>query len=269
LFIIFEQNVVKKMSKQFQNPSTILITGASSGLGKALALHYAKEGVNLCLTGRDEARLRDISQSCIEKGAYVKASCVDVTDKMRMAAWINDCDASFEIDLVIANAGISGGTSGANGENSQQVRKIFATNVDGVFNTIMPAIHKMQGRGKGQIAIISSLAGLRGMPSCPAYSASKAAVKAYGEGLRGQLISENIGVSVVCPGYIKTPLSDVNTFPMPFLMSAEKAAKHIAKKLKKNRSRIAFPWPLYWVLNLCGFLTPKFTDLIFNSLPKK
>ncbi len=253
-------------------PQTILITGANSGLGKALAIGYAAPGINLCLGARDEERLREVAALCRTKGAYVKADTIDVTNKLKMAQWINDCDATFKIDLVIANAGISAGTASHknnSGESPQQVRDIFAVNMDGVLNTILPTIHKMQGRKSGQIAILSSLASFRGMPSCPAYSASKAAIRAYGEGLRGQLREHHIGVTVVCPGYIKTPMTDVNQFPMPLLMEAEKAAQIIIKKLAKNPARIAFPKRFYWLISFLGFLPPWMTDPLFNRLPKK
>lgn len=149
------------------------------------------------------------------------------------------------------------------------MRELFATNVDGVINSIMPAIACMRTRRKGQIAMISSLAAIRGLPSCPAYSASKAAIRFLGEGLRGELKTEGIRVSVVCPGYIKTPMTEVNHFPMPFLMPPEKAARIILKGLAKNRSRIAFPLPLYIPLWLLSCLPTALTDPLFAALPKK
>ena len=127
----------------------------------------------------------------------------------------------------------------------------------------------MQKRQKGQIAIISSLAGFRGLPSSPAYSGSKAAVRVYGEGLRGNLKKFGIAVNVVCPGYIKTPMTDVNKFPMPFLMSAQECAAIIKDGLVKNKSRISFPFPLFFVVWLATLLSNKITDPIFAKLPAK
>ncbi len=250
-------------------PAVIVITGASSGLGTALAAAYARPGVTLGLQGRDAQRLATVASACIAKGAVVKTAIMDVRNKDGMRKLIQDFDKTHPIDLLIANAGISAGTLGTMGESEQQVRDIFAVNVDGVFNSVLPAIPLMQLRKRGQIAIISSLAGIRGLPSCPAYSASKNAVRAMGEGLRGTLKDNGIEVTVVCPGYIKTPMTDVNNFPMPLLMSAEKAAEVIVKGLAKNRSRVAFPLALYLPLLLISYLPLWITDPFFAALPRK
>jgi short-subunit dehydrogenase len=246
-------------------PKTIVITGASSGLGAALANHYASHAVILHLQGRNAARLNEVALQCRNSGATVHTSLLDVTDAPAMEAWLNSLD---DVDLVIANAGISAGTGGG-GESAHQARIIFATNIDGIMNTIQPLLAKMVARKRGQIAIISSLAGIRGLPSSPAYSASKACVRFYGEGLRGWLASHQVKVSVVCPGYIKTPMTAVNDFPMPLLMTPEKAARIIARGLAKNRSRIAFPLPLYLPLWFLSCLSPTLTDGFFARLPSK
>lgn len=251
-----------------KTPSHIVITGASSGIGAALALHYAGSGVRLELLGRNEDRLKDIARRCEKSGATVHIALVDVTDRESMEECLTAIDAFAPIDLLIANAGISGGMGGT-GESAEQVHAIFSVNVDGVLNTIQPIIPRMAARGKGQIAIMSSLAGIRGLPSAPAYSASKAAVRFYGEGLRGYLKKSGVEVSVICPGYIKTPLTDKNTFPMPFIMDPEVAAKRIAKGLARNCSRIAFPRRLYWPLWWLSCLSPVITDPFFAALPAK
>ena len=124
-------------------------------------------------------------------------------------------------------------------------------------------------RKKGQIALISSLAGFRGLPSSPAYSASKSAVRVYGEALRGNLAPLGISVNMICPGYVKTPMTDVNEFVMPFIMSVEKCAALIKSGLEKNKSRIAFPFPLYFVVWLATLLSTRITDSIFAKLPAK
>ena len=249
-------------------PSHIVITGASSGLGAALARYYAKPGVRLALLGRHEERIKETAKSCEQFGATVQAILVDVTDKESMTDCLTALDSFTPIDLIIANAGISGGMGGE-GESEAQVRAIFSVNVDGVMNTLQPVIPRMVARKKGQIAIMSSLAGIRGLPSAPAYSASKAAVRFYGEGLRGYLGKAGVDVSVICPGYIKTPLTDKNTFPMPFIMDADIAAARIAKGLARNQSRIAFPRRLYWPLWWLSCLSPAITDPFFAALPAK
>lgn len=247
----------------------ILITGASSGIGKALALKYSQTADNLFLTGRDSNRLEEVKKLCQElHQVNVFCKVIDVKNSENMTSWVEEIEENHEIDLVIACAGISAGTS-AGIESDQQVREIFEVNVNGVLNSINPVIPKMKERKRGQIAIISSLAGFRGLPSSPAYSGSKAAVRVYGEALRGNLAQFGIKVNVICPGYIKTPMTDVNDFPMPFIMSAEKCANIIVKKLAKNVSRISFPFPLFFVVWLMTLLSNKVTDPIFSRLPSK
>ncbi len=253
-----------------QNPQNIVITGASSGIGKALAIAYSKQAVSLFLGARNLDKLQEVKQICQELNSQINVFCnkIDVKDEQKMLNWISEIEQNFQIDLVIANAGISAGTASGI-ESSKQIKEIFAVNVDGVLNTINPIILKMKERKKGQIAIISSLAGFRGLPSSPAYSASKAAVRVYGEALRGNLASFGIEVNVICPGYIKTPMTDVNEFPMPFIMKPELCAKKIISGLRKNKSRISFPFPLFFTVWFCTLLTNKITDPIFAKLPGK
>lgn len=249
-------------------PKNILITGASGGLGSALACEYAESGNTLYLQGRNRERLEEIANKCRLSGAEVHTKIIDVVNALEMQDWIEQADANTPLDLLIANAGISAGTGG-NGESSEQVRRIFATNIDGVINTVQPIIPFMLARKSGQIVIMSSLAGIRALPSSPAYSASKVCVRYYGEALRGNLLKDGVCVSVICPGYIKTPMTDVNNFPMPFIMSAQKAAKIIVKNLEKRKGRIAFPLSLYLPLWWLASLSPCLTDPLFSRLPAK
>lgn len=251
-----------------KNPKNIVITGASSGLGTALAGYYARPGAILHLHGRHHERLAAVARECRAKGAEVFIQTGNITNTDAVAAWLLSADTKTPIDLVIANAGISAGIGGG-GESATQVGDIFSTNIGGVMNTVMPFIPHMIERRRGQIAIISSLAGIRGLPSSPAYSASKAAVRVWGEGLRGWLKAYGIEINVVCPGFVKTPMTDVNPYPMPFMMSAEKAARIIAKGLAGNKSRIAFPKALYWPLLISTVLPAFLTDPLFAKLPAK
>ncbi len=246
----------------------ILITGASSGIGAALARGYSKPGRYLALSGRDAVRLQAVADECRDLGAEIAADTIDVRDRDAMAAWVAGIDAEHRLDLVIANAGISGGTADG-GESDEQAREIFAVNLAGVLNTISPAISAMKIRQRGQIAIVSSMAGFRGLPSAPAYSASKAAVKVYGEALRGALHSDGIGVSVICPGFVSSRMTDKNDYAMPLIISAKRAATIITKGLAGNRARIAFPWPMYLAIWLMTALPPLLTDIAFRRLPKK
>ncbi len=251
-----------------QHPNSILITGASSGIGEALALEYAGAGVRLALSGRSEKRLARVADACRAKAATVDTIALDVGDEHAMRQWIERADAQAPLDLVIANAGISGGTSGG-GEADAQARRIFDINVTGVLNTVLPAIPGMRGRGAGQIAIMSSAASFRGFPGAPAYSASKAAVRAYGEALRGSLRPDGIKVSVICPGFVRSRITRVNKFRMPLLMDADRAARIIRRGLAADKGRIAFPFPTYLTAWLAGTLPPSLTDPFFRNLPEK
>jgi len=252
-------------------PQTILITGASSGIGAALARHYAAPRVTLLLTGRHNGRLAAIAKECEARGARVVSATIDVCSREPLAAWLLAQDEATPIDLAIANAGISGGTAGRgiHGETPEQVQAIFNVNVGGVLNTVLPLLPRFTARRKGQIALMSSLAALRGLPSAPAYSASKAAVKAYGDALRGYVAPAGVRVSVIVPGYIRTPMTDANRFPMPFLIEPEAAAKRIAGGLARNEGIIAFPLRMYLPWLLFSILPWRVADPMLARLPGK
>jgi short-subunit dehydrogenase len=248
---------------------SILITGASSGLGEALALAYAAPDVVLHLSGRNPSRLGDVGEACRAKGAEVAERIVDATDKAAMTGWIAEADGTSPLDLVIANAGISGGTGACLGESAEQTMGIVSANLVGVLNTVLPIIEPMRARRRGQIALMASLAGFRGFPSAPAYCASKAAVRVWGEGLRGWLAKDGIGVTVICPGFVKTRMTAANRFPMPLLMTADKAARLMKRGIDSNRARVIFPWQLAAAVWLLAALPPAWTDRWLASLPAK
>lgn len=249
---------------------TILITGASSGIGEALAFYYAGAGVTLLLTGRDEARLRAVAVQCRARGAQVDICLVDVTERHAFGNWLLQRDDITPIDLVIANAGISGGTGGAeNGAWVESEYRIFDVNVQGVLNTILPLVPRLMARGAGQIAIMSSLASFSGWPGAPGYSASKAAVRVYGESLRGALAGCGVGVSVICPGFVASRITAANDFKMPFFMPADRAAVVIARGLRRNRARIAFPWQTFAISGLIGLMPPGIAARLLSRLPAK
>lgn len=245
-----------------KNPNIILITGASSGIGQALALAYAQKGVKLLLTGRDSVRLAAVEKACREKGAAVRTATLDITDKQACEKQFGGWDDMEPVDLVIANAGISGGLR-------DDAERVIATNVNGMVHTIEPFIKRMQKRKKGQIAIVSSLAGFRGLPNAPAYSTSKVANRAYGEALRPLLAKDGIEVNVIMPGFVRSRITDANTFKMPMLMDAEKAAHIIKTGLEKNKARIAFPFPMFALTWLMAALPHQIGGWLLSLGPKK
>lgn len=252
-----------------KNPRTILITGASSGIGRALALSYAASGILLLLTGRDEKRLGDIAAECSGKGAAVKTTNIPVTSRAEFSAKVAEWDDATPIDVVIANAGISGGHGRAGDDVETLLRNIIATNIDGMFNTVNPLIDRMRARKSGQIVLMSSIAGFRGLPSAPAYSTAKNAVRAYGEALRPLLARDNVEVNIVFPGFVRTPLTDANDFAMPFMMEPAKAVGIIRDGLQKNRAVIAFPWQMRAMIMVITALPRFLGDAITARALKK
>lgn len=249
----------------------VVITGASSGIGEALAKLYAKKGCTLSITGRDPARLQIVSDACAALGAAnINAKILCVTDKEGMQTWLRKLDETLPVDIIIANAGIGAGTGESNeGENPEQVQHVFDVNLQGVLNTIHPLLPTMIQRSKGHIAIMSSLAGFRGWPGAPSYCASKAAVKTYGEGLRGAIASRGVKVHVICPGFVKSRMTDTNNFKMPFLMSAEKAAEIIDRGIQKNKGRIAFPAKTTFFAWLFSVMPDALAEFFLKKMPKK
>ena len=246
----------------FSNPQSILITGASSGIGEALALHYAATDINLFLSGRDQDRLDAVAERCREAGAITSCWVGDVTDTTGMRDWIYSCNDDRPLNLVIANAGVALGATEVSGLHQAAVDS-FNINVNGVFNTVHPALEVMSQRRPypvkdAQVAVMSSITGYTGLARSPAYSSSKGAVKHYAEALRGTFRGMGIGVSVICPGYVASAMVAENKSPMPFLIDADKAARIIARGLARNKRRITFPWQWLLIarilLNLPNFL---------------
>lgn len=250
------------------DPRHVVITGASSGIGAALALAYASKNRVLSLAGQNVARLNKVAEAAEKCGAEVTIKPLNVCDSEAMAQWIKSCWQLCPIDLLIANAGISAGT-GTGIETEQQARQIFAVNVEGVLNTVLPVLPEMQERGTGQIAIMSSLAGLIALPGAPSYCASKAAVRAYGLALRRKMASHGIAVNVICPGFVETPLTAVNPFPMPFLMRADQAANRIKNGLAQNCGQIAFPWQMRMAIGFANIFPSAVIDKFLSRLPDK
>jgi short-subunit dehydrogenase len=222
---------------------SVLISGASSGIGSALARYYAKPGVRLALTGRNVERLTAVADACRKASAEVSLSAADITDASATRQWVLSEDDQQPLDLVIANAGISG-ESGPVSPDAELATRIYTVNVLGMLNTVEPLLPRLIARRSGQIGIMASIAGFRGLPRGPAYSGSKAALIVQGEAWRVTMAEATVGVSVICPGYVRTPLTERHRFNLPFLLEPEDAARTIAAGLAANRARIIFPWQL-------------------------
>ena len=250
---------------------SVLITGASSGIGWALAEALAAPGVTLHLSGRDAARLGEVEASCAARGALVRPLVVDVRDQAAMRDWIA---SAGPLDLVIANAGISAGTGGGV-EPPGQVRAVFDTNLGGVLNTVLPALDAMAAQPpgpeglRGRVAVIASVAAFTGVAGAPSYCASKAAVQSWAEAMDGAERRRGIRVHAVCPGYVRTAMSLGNRFPMPMVISAEDAARRTLSGIARGRTRIAFPFLVYAGARLVGALPPGLRAAIFTRLPAK
>ena len=219
----------------------IVITGASRGVGAALARLYAGPEVGLALVGRDAARLAEVAGSCRAKGAAVDEMVVDVRDRDGLAARLATYDSEGAVDLVIANAGVALPTGGAAPGEDPTVRGELDVNVVGALNTVGPLAPAMAARRRGQIAFVSSLAAFAPLPGSPGYSASKAAILVYGLALREQLRPHGLRVNVICPGYVDTEMGARYRGWRPLAMSADAAAIRIRRGLERDLPVVAFP----------------------------
>ena len=246
-----------------------LVTGATSGIGEACAVRLAECGArHVFFCGRDEARLAAVAEKIRAAGAEPHPQKLDVADADAVRGWLEAADAAAPLDLVFANAGIA-----APGPDEASQRRTFAVDVGGVVNTVLPAValYRKPGvaRAARRLALTSSITGYHGMPQCPAYSASKAFVKAWGAALRGSLRREGISVTTVCPGFVRSRITDANTCPMPFFMEAPAAARVIVRGIGKGRGLVAFPWPMRFSMWLLSALPEVLSERLFRLLPEK
>lgn len=242
---------------------SVVLTGASSGIGRALALAFAQPGMQQLLIGRDVERLAATAAAVREAGARVETAVLDVRDAAAMSAQLTAFDATTPVDIVVANAGVSAGLSpGRMPEAPGESRRLLDTNYGGVLNTVEPLLPAMITRGHGQIVLISSLAGLRALPDMPSYSGTKAGVRGYGVALRGWLRPKGIAVTLVYPGFVTSPMSARHGGRRPFELSAEDAAHIIRRAIERRRSVVAFPLPLVIGIALSKLLPARLSDLV-------
>ena len=237
----------------------VVITGASSGIGEALARYYAAKGAVLGLISR---RPVDVTN-----GASYP---VDVIDQGALAAAARDFINRFGVpDLVIANAGISSGTSGVVGGDISKLKAILEVNVAGLAATFAAFAPAMRAAGRGTLAGIASVAGFRGLAGNGAYCASKSAAITWMESLRAELYGSGVSVVCVCPGYIDTPMTRVNRFHMPFLLAADEAARRIARAIAARRRLAVIPWQMALVALLLRAMPGWLYDRLAARAPRK
>ncbi len=241
---------------QRQGSGSIVITGASAGLGRALALLYAGNGRTLALMGRNAARLQEVADECRARGAIVEVHACDLCEAGSGHDFIRAFAAASPIDLLIVNAGVFSGHHPAREmEDAGEVTAILRTNLEAAILTIAAAMPAMRARGSGRIAIIGSLAALQPSADAPTYSASKAGLMAYGEALREWLQPEGVSVSLVYPGHIGTAQVAGHVGALPLIVSADVAAGRIKRGLDRGHDFIAFPRRLLWLIR-AGRLVP-------------
>lgn len=243
-------------------PNSIAISGASSGIGAALALHYAGPGVRLALLGRQSLSLARVAAECRAKGAAVSETVLDIRDIEGLREWIYRADDTHPLDLVIANAGIVALRSGTDPERLADVVAQSDINFRGTIATAHIAATRMHRRGSGHIALISSLNALFPVGDAPTYSATKAGIFAYAEGLRDWLADGGTSISVACPGFVRTKMASQYLAQRPFELSAEAAAKHIARGIERRRFLISFPPILVLGIRLSRLLPRRLVRLL-------
>ncbi len=252
-----------------RSPLRVFVTGASSGIGAALARHYAAEGAILGLAARRAEALAGLAATLPGEHAVY---ALDVTDAPALAAAAADFVARFGApDIVVANAGVSAGTLTEHTEDLAVFRRIMDTNVYGMAATFAPFVGPMLAAGTGgrRLVGIASVAGIRGLPGAEAYSASKAAAIAYLESLRLEMRPHGLPVVTIAPGYIDTPMTEINPYPMPFLLPADAAAHRFAAAIARGTSYTVIPWPMGVVARLLRLLPNWLYDRLFVGAPRK
>jgi NAD(P)-dependent dehydrogenase (short-subunit alcohol dehydrogenase family) len=245
----------------------VVITGASSGIGLALARHYLERGASVALFARRGELLQTLSAEFPDK-VFCYALDVRDADAIRQAAV--DFMARVGVpDAVIANAGVSRGTLTEYAEDIEAFQQVMDINVLGMVKTFQPFIAAMREVKQGTLVGIASVAGFRGLPGSEAYSASKAAAISYLESLRVELRGSGIRVVTICPGYIKTPMTDVNTYTMPFILDADVAAKRMARVIECGKSFVVVPWQMGLVGRVLKLLPNWLYDWAFSKAPHK
>jgi len=245
----------------------VVITGASRGLGAALALRFAAPGVRLGLVARSAAGLEEVAEACRDLGAEVAVAALDVRDAAALAAVLAEWEVLRPIDIAIANAGVSGGRHpDGTPEGLEVATRQVAVNLIGAMNLIEPVWPVMAARRQGRIALVASLAALRGLADIPAYSASKAGLRAYGEALRAGLGPRGVRVTVLCPGFFESDMSRRFRGDQPGVVSLEQASARCHAAILAGRGRLTFPAHLGWGMRLLDILPVRLSDRIARRI---
>jgi NAD(P)-dependent dehydrogenase (short-subunit alcohol dehydrogenase family) len=248
----------------------VFLTGASSGIGRALALEYAARHPDLAIGLLARRRTELESLAARMPGARSAVYPVDVTDAGALAAAARDFVERFgPPDVVVSNAGISAGTITGEARDRDVFARIVATNLVAMYDTFAPFVPAMRARRAGTLVGIASVGGIRGLPGAGGYSASKAATISYLESLRVELRGEGVRVVTIAPGYVRTPLTDGNRYPMPFLIDADVFARRALDAIARGRSYVVIPWQMAWVARLLRLLPNPVFDFAFQRAPRK
>jgi len=246
----------------------IIITGASSGLGRALALEFARRGAKLGLIARRGELLASLAGDLKELGAEVSWAAADVTEESQVFAAVESLEKDLgPCDVMVANAGISGRETPGHIRVST-LREVMEVNFFGAANSAAAVIPQMRSRGSGQLVVISSVAGFRGLPKSGAYCSSKAAISNLWESLRVELAPYGISCTTVLPGYVQTPLTDKNRHPMPFIIPSSEAATIMVDGILANRSELVFPWQWRYVMAIVKRLPTWAYDWLMRRMNK-
>ena len=246
--------------------TTVVITGATGGIGKALAIEYASPKFFLILLGRNDSALYEVVRRCELLGAQVQPYSLDLSETEAVSELSDVISQKYTIDLLISNAGITNSVKDGKVEDWIDIERLLSVNLTGAIAITHAVMQDMQRRKEGHIAYVSSLGAYYGMPLTPSYCASKAGLKAYAEAMRGLLAADSVSVSLITPGFVKTALSDQFPGSKPFMLSSQSAAKRIKKGLDKKRKVITFPLLLSFGMRLLSILPAPIADRILATL---
>lgn len=247
----------------FWNKKTVLLTGASSGIGAEMAVQMAAKGARIGLLARRESELEEVAEKVRSAGGEAIVLPCDVTNRGDVRAAAETLRQEFgEIDILIANAGIGGNNRETREIQPEAVAKVIEINLLGAVYSVAAVLPEMLERGSGHLVAVSSLAGYRGLPKSAAYSGSKAGVTAFFESLRLDFGHRGIDVSVIAPGFIKTPLTSGRKNKLPFLLETGDGASRILRAIEKKKAFYAFPWQLATIVRFGSILPPALYDVI-------